>query len=82
MRVLASELWPARAGTRLECQALGEPHTWLYRGQVVPTNKETRVIVAVDAIDRDKGLMTASGFLLCDGLVIYKMEGFTVRVHS
>jgi len=56
-------------------------HSWLYRGQVIPTNK----IVEVDAVitrieDSDSPAIFADGFLKVDGLFIYQMKNFGIRL--
>lgn len=60
--------------------ALDEPHEWVYRGQVVPKNREVTVEATVTAIDHRRRLIRADGFLLADGLVIYEMKRFTIEV--
>lgn len=59
--------------------ALGQQHQWLYRGQVLPHNGNMQVIAEVDAVDYEQQSITTSGYLLCDGLVIYKMDAFTLK---
>jgi 3-hydroxymyristoyl/3-hydroxydecanoyl-(acyl carrier protein) dehydratase len=56
--------------------ALGKPHRWLYRGQVVPGNKRVTVQAAITRADEQA--VTADGYLLVDGLVIYQMNDFTL----
>jgi 3-hydroxymyristoyl/3-hydroxydecanoyl-(acyl carrier protein) dehydratase/transcriptional regulator with XRE-family HTH domain len=58
--------------------AFNRTHEWLYRGQVTPDQREMAVSLAVRAVDRPRRVLTAHGFLLADGLPIYKMEGFTI----
>jgi 3-hydroxymyristoyl/3-hydroxydecanoyl-(acyl carrier protein) dehydratase len=68
-------------GLAFEPIAVGpdRPHTWIYRGQVIPRNKVVTVEVSVShyesgAIPR----IRANGFLLVDGLPIYEMVDFEV----
>jgi 3-hydroxymyristoyl/3-hydroxydecanoyl-(acyl carrier protein) dehydratase/malonyl CoA-acyl carrier protein transacylase len=59
--------------------ALGKQHSWVYRGQVLPTDKEVTVVLEVTASDTANRRLTADGFLVVDGRVIYQMSGFTVE---
>jgi acyl transferase domain-containing protein/3-hydroxymyristoyl/3-hydroxydecanoyl-(acyl carrier protein) dehydratase len=59
--------------------ALNRPHTWVYRGQVLPTDREVTVLLEVTAIDEEARRLTANGFLTVDGRVIYQMTDFTLE---
>ncbi|HET6574398.1 MAG TPA: hypothetical protein VFG68_12395, partial [Fimbriiglobus sp.] len=59
---------------------LGHKHEWVYRGQVVPTDKEVTVILEVTGVDDTNRRMTADGFLTVDGRVIYQMTNFTLEL--
>jgi 3-hydroxymyristoyl/3-hydroxydecanoyl-(acyl carrier protein) dehydratase len=80
MRYLARERWGAGPQARVECVALGEEHRWIYRGQVVPTDRRVTVEAAVTAVDDSARLLRAAGHLMVDGRVIYRMENFAVRL--
>jgi 3-hydroxymyristoyl/3-hydroxydecanoyl-(acyl carrier protein) dehydratase len=56
-------------------------HSWMYRGQIVPDNREITVEAIVTAINEKPcpGL-TATGLLYVDGLCIYKMKDFGYRL--
>ncbi|HSQ57303.1 MAG TPA: hypothetical protein VLM40_16395, partial [Gemmata sp.] len=59
--------------------ALTRPHSWVYRGQVLPSDREVTVVLEITAAD-DSGLyLTADGFLIVDGRVIYQMTDFTLQ---
>lgn len=77
-KFLAVERWSAPAGTRIEAVAVGQPHEWVYRGQVIPTNQVMTVEAVVTAADDQRRLLRVDGFLLVDGRVIYAMKNFTV----
>ncbi len=79
MKVAARERWPGASG-RFESMALGQKHGWLYRGQVIPTNKLVTVEACVTAVDDARRLIKADGLLKVDGLVIYTMTDFTLRL--
>ena len=46
--------------------ALGTKHEWIYRGQVVPSDKTVTVVCEIIAIDRETRTLTANGFLTVD----------------
>ena len=56
-------------------------HSWIYRGQILPENK----IVTIDAViteirDEPQPAIQADGYLIVDGLYIYKMENFGIQL--
>jgi hypothetical protein len=56
-------------------------HTWTYRGQVVPGNE--RVEVEAGIRQREDGpspMLLASGLLRVDGVTIYEMVDFGLRL--
>lgn len=57
------------------------PHRWTYRGQIIPPNREVVVEALVtEAAETPAPALRADGYLQVDGLYIYKMEGFTLRL--
>jgi len=74
------ERWGWQPGSILETVALERKHTWLYRGQIVPTNSTVTVEAWITAIDEETKTLTAAGFLSVDGKTIYQMQDFTVRM--
>jgi acyl transferase domain-containing protein/3-hydroxymyristoyl/3-hydroxydecanoyl-(acyl carrier protein) dehydratase len=80
--VYARERFPAMEAThRPESMAVGQPHVWQYRGQVVPANALVQVQVQVKrVVDGASPLIVADGQLLCDGKVIYAMKDFALRL--
>ena len=79
LKVAARERWKCGTG-RFEAMALGQKHQWLYRGQVLPANQLVTVEACVTAVDEACRLICADGFLAVDGLVIYKMTDFALRL--
>ena len=77
MKVAARERW---GPGRFESMALNEPHTWLYRGQYTPANKLVEVSAEITAVDDEKRLLRADGWLKADGLTIYQMKDFTLKL--
>ena len=64
----------------MESVALATRHHWTYRGQVLPSARKVIVDVEVLSFDEESGLIVADGYLSVDGLMIYKMEHFSVRL--
>jgi 3-hydroxymyristoyl/3-hydroxydecanoyl-(acyl carrier protein) dehydratase len=75
---LAWKRWPD--GGRGGYHTMLGRHRWLYRGQVLPANRLVRVQALVTACREDARELTADGFLLVDGRVIYQMTDFTLRL--
>jgi len=60
---------------------LGEKHRWTYRGQILPANRRITVEAVITRIeDKPDSLLTADGLLRVDGIAIYKMENFGIRL--
>jgi PfaB family protein len=59
--------------------ALHVPHSWTYRGQVLPTDREVTVLLEVTHADDENRRLTANGFLTVDGRVIYQMTDFALE---
>jgi 3-hydroxymyristoyl/3-hydroxydecanoyl-(acyl carrier protein) dehydratase len=74
--------WQGDARSVLEGVALGERHSWNYRGQIIPQNDKVMVEAVVTAVDDEQKLLRADGYLSVDGKVIYQMKDFTVRVRG
>ncbi|MFH1136477.1 MAG: beta-ketoacyl synthase N-terminal-like domain-containing protein [Pseudomonadota bacterium] len=80
LQVLGGERRRPGSLARFESAALNVRHSWVYRGQVVPTNREAAVEAMVTRIDDDQKLLVAAGTLSVDGLAIYQMNDFAVRL--
>jgi len=82
LKVVALRRWPALQTThRFEPIAVGAPHSWVYRGQIVPTDRRVEVdAIVTGAQDGPPPTVTASGFLRVDGTSIYEMTGFALRL--
>lgn len=74
--------YPEKASShRFECIATGLEHTWGYRGQVIPSNRQVEVEAWVTRIeDGPEPLVVADGFLVVDGKPIYEMKDFPLRM--
>jgi len=82
LKVVAVERWGHPSlQLRGEFHILGDkPHRWIYRGQVIPRNKLVTVHAMITAIDDERRIVQANGFLLVDGLVIYQMNDFRLQM--
>jgi len=56
------------------------PHMWKYRGQILSENQLIEVEACVTAIGEDPPEIRADGYLYVDGLCIYKMKNFGIRL--
>jgi len=82
LKFAAVERWGWEEGNVFEASALGATHRWLYRGQIVPTNRLVTVVAWVTAVDNERRILTADGFLAVDGKIIYQMNDFTVQMEA
>ena len=76
LKVLALRRWGGGRFTVMR----GGTHSWLYRGQVVPTSRLVTVTAVVTARDDATRQLTADGLLTVDGRPIYKMIDFTLGI--
>ena len=60
--------------------AVGQKHTWSYRGQVIPKDNLVTVDACITSIDDVTHSIVADGFLKVDGRIIYSMKDFALRV--
>lgn len=68
-----------------QCMALGQRHSWLYRGQILPTDGEVSIEAVITHVSESRGmtggLIRADGYLSVDGRVIYQMQDFALSYH-
>ncbi|MFZ1984518.1 MAG: polyketide-type polyunsaturated fatty acid synthase PfaA, partial [Desulfatitalea sp.] len=81
LKYAAMQRWPERITTHRFEMVCGQAHQWQYRGQIIPSNR----MVVVDAVitrveEESEALLTADGWLQVDGLCIYKMTQFGLRL--
>ena len=81
LKYLARQRWPHLADSHRFGLLTGKPHQWIYRGQILPQNR----LVAVEAVvtevkEHPVPTIRASGYLQVDGLYIYKMEDFGIKL--
>ncbi len=82
VKFAAVERWGWQEGSFVSAVALERKHRWLYRGQVVPGNSRVTVSAWITAVDDQKRVITADGFLSVDGKLIYQMNDFTVSMEN
>ncbi len=59
----------------------GNSHNWIYRGQILPENRLITVEAVVTEVkEHPFPTITAEGYLQVDGLYIYKMENFGIKL--
>jgi 3-hydroxymyristoyl/3-hydroxydecanoyl-(acyl carrier protein) dehydratase len=81
IKFAAMNQWPHLAETHRFEWIMDEPHSWSYRGQIIPENKTIEVdAVITKMVDSPVPTLYANGFLKVDGLYIYQMENFGLRL--
>jgi hypothetical protein len=56
-------------------------HRWIYRGQIIPTNRLITVEAIIKKMEEKKNpLIVADGWVSVDDLPIYKMENFGLQL--
>jgi PfaB family protein len=81
IKFAAMNQWPHFVKTHRFEWIMDEPHSWSYRGQVIPENNTIEVdAVITKMVDTPVPTLYANGFLKVDGLYIYQMENFGLRL--
>ncbi len=81
LKFAALQRFPDRIERCRFAPVLAEKHRWTYRGQILPTNRRISVEAEITRIEETpEPLMFADGLLYVDGLAIYKMEHFGIRL--
>ncbi len=63
LKAFAADRWGADPGAAFESIVVGERHRWTYRGQILPTDVRAVTTAVVTALDDDRRLIRADGFL-------------------
>lgn len=82
LKFAAVERWGWQSGSIFEAAALGATHRWLYRGQIIPANRQVIVTAWITAVDDERQIITGAGYLSVDGKTIYQMNDFTVKIAA
>ena len=84
LKVVAVERWKDEVDSvehlQFEPIGIGEPHRWVYRGQVIPDDRLVKTQAVIKAVDDASRTIKADGYLSVDGRVIYQMIDFSVRI--
>ncbi|MBW2439823.1 MAG: type I polyketide synthase [Deltaproteobacteria bacterium] len=81
LKYAARQRWPELIETHRFSLLTEDTHSWIYRGQILPTNRLITVEASITGIeDAPVPTMTADGYLQVDGLYIYKMENFGIAL--
>lgn len=82
IKYAALQRWPGLAGTHYFETLCAKEHQWSYRGQVIPANTKVCVDAVITHIENGSDpVIMADGWLQVDGLPIYKMENFGLRLR-
>jgi acyl transferase domain-containing protein/3-hydroxymyristoyl/3-hydroxydecanoyl-(acyl carrier protein) dehydratase len=79
LKFMAWKRWKDVPEGGYQAVALNSRHEWVYRGQVLPSDKEVQVVLEITGRDDSKRRLTANGFLVVDRRVIYQMTDFTLE---
>jgi 3-hydroxymyristoyl/3-hydroxydecanoyl-(acyl carrier protein) dehydratase len=79
LQLLRAFAWRRWGGGRFTVMRGGQ-HTWLYRGQVIPSSHRVTVTAVVTARDDSARQLMADGLMEVDGRTIYKMKDFTLGI--
>ncbi len=81
MKFAALDRWKELAHTHRFELVTEKQHSWVYRGQIIQKNKRVEVDAVITEIkESDNPEIYASGYLKVDGLFIYQMENFGLRL--
>ncbi len=81
MKFAALNRWKKLAHTHRFEMLTGKQHNWIYRGQIIQKNKRVEVDAVITEIrEGENPEIYASGYLKVDGLFIYQMEDFGLRL--
>jgi ABC-type tungstate transport system permease subunit len=83
LKVVAQQRWgEGNSGGEydFQCMALGQQHSWLYRGQILPSDERVTVQAVITHINDEEKQLVADGFLSVDGRIIYQMNDFALRM--
>jgi 3-hydroxymyristoyl/3-hydroxydecanoyl-(acyl carrier protein) dehydratase len=82
LKFMAEDRWRHLRRTHMVSLATGQRHQWTYRGQITPTNKRMEIhAIATHVQESPCPEIHADGVLKVDGLCIYKLENFGIRLE-
>ncbi|MCU0559474.1 MAG: beta-ketoacyl synthase [Desulfobacterales bacterium] len=81
LKFAARQRWPGLVDSHRFAPQTGKPHRWTYRGQILPSSRRVTVEASITAVQpTPQPGLEASGILRVDGLPIYRMDGFGIRL--
>jgi 3-hydroxymyristoyl/3-hydroxydecanoyl-(acyl carrier protein) dehydratase len=81
IKFIALKRWKHLAKSHRFTPLTEMPHEWLYRGQILRSNKKAEIETYVTEIgDEPSPYIKADGYLKVDGLYIYKMKNFGLKL--
>jgi len=81
LKYIACERWPHLVNSHRFEMLTQESHEWVYRGQIIQTNKKIEVEAVVTEVrETPVPTLLASGYLKVDGLFIYQMDNFGLQL--
>jgi len=79
----AIDQWPGLQHTHSFEPLTDHGFQWQYRGQIIPKNKAIVVDAVITRVkEQTAPVIMADGLLMVDGLCIYKLEGFGLRLKK
>lgn len=82
LKIVACHHWGDNPETVVMPMAAGHEHTWIYRGQVIPTDCLVTVQAVIREMNHTEKMLRADGFLSVDGRIIYQMKDFTLKLYN
>ena len=81
IKVFCLHRWPELAQTHRFEHVLDISHQYQYRGQILAHNRRVRVEAVITSIEENPDpVIMADGWLAVDGMVIYQMKNFGLRL--
>jgi len=81
VKFAALDRWRHLADSHRFSMAAKTPHSWIYRGQIIPENIAIEVVAVITRIQETPvPMIMASGLVKVDGLYIYHMENFGLKL--
>jgi len=77
LKVVAVGRW-GDGGAGFGPVGVGDAHQWVYRGQILPTDRLVTTQAVITGFDDARRRVKADGYLSVDGRVIYQMKDFTL----
>ncbi|MCP4699205.1 MAG: hypothetical protein GY862_20485 [Gammaproteobacteria bacterium] len=82
LKAVAARRWNTGPDTSFLTCPPGSRHHWIYRGQVIRSCKRVEIEAVITAADDERRHLTADGFLMADGRIIYEMKGFSLSINQ